>query len=111
MCGISGIFAYHESAAPVAEAELLRTRDAMARRGPDGAGLWVSGDRRVGLAHRRLAIIDLSPAGAQPMASGDGSLWITFNGEIYNYKALRTELEAKGHVFHSGSDTEFILNL
>jgi asparagine synthase (glutamine-hydrolysing) len=83
----------------------------MIKRGPDGAGLWISPDRRVGLAHRRLAIIDLSDAGAQPMANADGSLEITFNGEIYNYRELRRELEAKGYVFRTNSDTEVLLHL
>ena len=83
----------------------------MAARGPDGYGEWVSGDERVGFGHRRLAIIDLSNSGAQPMASADGSLVITFNGEIYNYRALRSELEAKGCVFRSQSDTEVLLHL
>lgn len=111
MCGIAGIFAYQKSAHPVVEEELLRVRDAMQRRGPDGEGSWISPDRRIGLAHRRLAIIDLSPAGAQPMAAADGRLRITFNGEIYNYRELRKELEAKGHVFLTNSDTEVLLNL
>ena len=84
MCGIAGIFAYGDQVPPVDEAELLRIREAMAKRGPDGAGLWISPDRRVGLAHRRLAIIDLSEAGAQPMATSDARLRIVFNGEIYN---------------------------
>jgi len=111
MCGIAGVFAYREGAPPVDEAELLRVRDHMVKRGPDGAGLWVSADRRVGLAHRRLAIIDLSQAGAQPMASADGNLQVTFNGEIYNYRALRKELEARGRFFRSKSDTEVLLHL
>ena len=111
MCGIAGIFAYRESAPPVDEPELLRIREHMIKRGPDGAGQWISPDRRVGLAHRRLAIIDLSETGAQPMATADGRLTITFNGEIYNYRELRRELEAKGYVFRSQSDTEVLLHL
>ena len=111
MCGIAGIFAYDRSAAPVDQEELLRIREAMVKRGPDGAGLWISPDRRVGLAHRRLAIIDLSASGAQPMATSDGWLRITFNGEIYNYRELRKELESKGFVFQSNSDTEVLLHL
>jgi len=111
MCGIAGIFAYGDAAPPVDQAELLRIREAMVKRGPDGAGLWLSADRRVGLAHRRLAIIDLSETGAQPMATDDGQLRITFNGEIYNYRALRKELEAKGVQFRSNSDTEVLLRL
>ncbi len=82
MCGLAAIFSYHPSAAPVDQAELLRIREAMLKRGPDGAGLWVSADKRIGLAHRRLAIIDFSEAGAQPMGTSDGSLSIVFNGEI-----------------------------
>ncbi len=80
MCGIAGIYAYREAAAPVDEGELLRIREAMIHRGPDGAGLWVSPDRRVGLGHRRLAIIDLSEAGAQPMATAGGNFRVSFNG-------------------------------
>ncbi|MGZ5034313.1 MAG: asparagine synthase (glutamine-hydrolyzing) [Usitatibacter sp.] len=111
MCGIAGIFSYRDNAKPVDGNELLRIRDAMARRGPDGEGLWLSPDRKVGLAHRRLAIIDLSDTGAQPMTSADGTLRITFNGEIYNYRQLQRELEAKGYVFQSSSDTEVLLHL
>lgn len=111
MCGIAGIFGYAEAAPPVDSDELLRIREAMLKRGPDGAGLWISPGRRVGLAHRRLAIIDLSEAGAQPMATADGRLQITFNGEIYNYRELRRELEAKGYAFRSQSDTEVLLHL
>jgi asparagine synthase (glutamine-hydrolysing) len=83
----------------------------MIRRGPDGQGEWFSADARIGLAHRRLSIIDLSDAGAQPMASEDGLLVITFNGEIYNYRRLRARLEAKGYRFRSHSDTEVLLHL
>lgn len=111
MCGINGIFSYHYAANPIDRAELVRTRDCMATRGPDGAGVWLAEDRLVGLGHRRLAIIDLTDAGAQPMANSDGSLVVTFNGEIYNYRELRLALEAKGYVFQSNSDTEVLLHL
>ena len=111
MCGIAGIYAYREPAPPVDQSELLRIREAMIHRGPDGAGLWISPDRRIGLAHRRLSIIDLSEAGAQPMAAAGGRYRVTFNGEIYNYRELKKELEAKGCRFHSNSDTEVLLHL
>lgn len=111
MCGIASIFAYNHAAAAVDKGELLRIRDAMINRGPDGAGLWISADRRVGLAHRRLSIIDLSDAGAQPMATDCGRFRITFNGEIYNYRELRRALEGKGIRFRSTSDTEVLLYL
>ena len=111
MCGIAGIHAYLGPAAPVDRAELLRMNDRMAARGPDGSGLWLSDDGRTGFAHRRLAIIDLSDAGAQPMHSACGRYAITFNGEIYNHRELRAELQAKGHSFRSGSDTEVMLQL
>jgi asparagine synthase (glutamine-hydrolysing) len=84
-------------------------RDAMTHRGPNDAGEWWSADGRVGLAHRRLSIIDLSPAGHQPMHGATGALSIVFNGEIYNFADLRDELIAKGHSFQSHSDTEVIL--
>ncbi|MDX2257891.1 MAG: asparagine synthase (glutamine-hydrolyzing) [Hyphomicrobiaceae bacterium] len=111
MCGIAGIFAYHYAANPVDAGELQRTRDHMAARGPDGAGLWIGEDRRIGLAHRRLSIIDLSAGGAQPMFSADGRLAVTFNGEIYNYPALRADLERAGRTFLTQSDTEVLLHL
>jgi asparagine synthase (glutamine-hydrolysing) len=111
MCGLVAMFSYSPSAPPINETELLRTREAMFKRGPDGYGLWISNDQRVGLAHRRLAIIDLSESGAQPMATSNGKLRIVFNGEIYNYRELRTNLEQKGHRFHSQSDTEVLLHL
>lgn len=111
MCGIAGIFSHSGFAPPVDRAELLRIREAMISRGPDGAGLWISSDQRVGLAHRRLAIIDLGDSGTQPMATADGQLRITFNGEIYNYRELRRQLEAGGVCFRSASDTEVLLHL
>src|SRR6478735_6310131 len=111
MCGIAGLYAYLDVAPPVDRAELARMNARMVPRGPDGSGDWFSADRRVGFAHRRLAIIDLSERGAQPMHSADGTLTITFNGEIYNYRALRAELEAKGYSFRTDSDTEVLLQL
>ena len=111
MCGINGIFAYHYAANPIDRNELRRTCAHMATRGPDGAGEWISADERVGFGHRRLAIIDLSDTGIQPMASADGKLVVTFNGEIFNYKALRQALEARGRILRSQSDTEVLLHL
>jgi len=111
MCGIAGVYAYHYAANPVDRAELRRIRDHMAARGPDGLGEWYSQDERVGFGHRRLAILDLSDRGAQPMASADGKLVVTFNGEIYNYRQLRTELEARGRTFRTQTDTEVLLHL
>ena len=86
MCGLAGIFAYGDGALPVDETELLKMREAMSARGPDGAGSWLAANRRIGLAHRRLALVDLTDTGAQPMANADGTLQIVFNGEIYNYR-------------------------
>ncbi len=111
MCGVNGIFAYHSSASLPREQELLATREHMRSRGPDGAGAWWSQDHRCALAHRRLAIIDLSDRAAQPMASPDGSLVVAFNGEIYNYPELRAELEGAGATFRTASDTEVLLHL
>lgn len=111
MCGIAGIYAYREDSPAVDADELLRVRDQMIKRGPDGAGLWVDATRRIGLAHRRLAIIDLSEAGAQPMSTPDGRFTVTFNGEIYNYRELRADLEKDGVVLRSHSDTEVLLHL
>jgi asparagine synthase (glutamine-hydrolysing) len=111
MCGIAGIYAYRSTAKLVDQDELSRMRDHMAARGPDGSGEWYAADGRVGFGHRRLSIIDLSSRGAQPMQTADGRLVITFNGEIYNYRALRSGLEARGYAFHSNSDTEVLLHL
>ncbi len=82
----------------------------MTSRGPDGFGEWYSSDNRVAMGYRRLAIIDLSESGAQPMCNEDGTIWITFNGEIYNYKELGNRLRALGHRFKSNSDTEVIIH-
>lgn len=111
MCGIAGIFSYHYAALPVDRDELRVVRDHMTARGPDGLGEWVSDNHRVGLAHRRLSIIDLSDRAAQPMASADSQLVISYNGEIYNYRELRRDLEARGRVFRTESDTEVLLHL
>ena len=111
MCGIAGLFAYDGSAAPVDRDALRRMNDAMIARGPDGEGIWVADNSRTGFAHRRLSIIDLSDSGAQPMEMDGGRLIITYNGEIYNFRELRTELEQQGRRFQSGSDTEVLLHL
>jgi asparagine synthase (glutamine-hydrolysing) len=111
MCGIAGIYAYHYAANPVDSAELARIRDQLAARGPDGSGAWLDAGGRVGLGHRRLAVIDLSPEAAGPMASHDGSLVISFNGEIYNYRELRERLQGEGARFRTQSDTEVLLEL
>ena len=110
MCGIGGIFNYRGVLGGDAT-ELARINGHMASRGPDGVGEWWSSRGLIGMAHRRLAIIDLSPRAAQPMASGDGRFTITFNGEIYNHTELREELRSRGHVFRTTSDTEVLLNL
>jgi asparagine synthase (glutamine-hydrolysing) len=106
MCGICGYFKFSE---PTEERSLLEAMTAtLKHRGPDGSGLWVAANARVGLGHNRLSIIDLA-SGAQPMLSADGRFVIVFNGEIYNFRALRKELEAWGHAFSTSSDTEVIL--
>lgn len=109
MCGIDGIIVYGDGP-PVSRDALQAMGDAQRHRGPDDEGLWVSPDGATGLGHRRLSIVDLSPSGHQPMATRDGRYHIVFNGEIYNYQALRGELEEAGHVFESTSDTETLLH-
>lgn len=108
MCGINGIYSYRE-ALPVDAAELEAVSGAMLSRGPDAGSIWISQDQSIGFGHRRLSIIDLSETANQPMHSHDRTLTITYNGEIYNYRNLRTELEAEGHHFRTQSDTEVIL--
>lgn len=112
MCGIVGALTFKHSTFTVTEPYLTRMRDTMLHRGPDGAGIWIAQDGQVGLGHRRLSIIDLSEAAAQPMCNEDGTLWVTFNGEIYNHAEIRAELEQiGGHRWKTDhSDTEVILH-
>lgn len=105
MCGIAGIF--NLNGEPVSPVILRKMTDAIAHRGPDGEGFYI--DSFIGLGHRRLAVIDLSPAGHQPMAIKEGQYTITYNGEIYNYQELKIELQSLGHQFRSKTDTEVIL--
>jgi asparagine synthase (glutamine-hydrolysing) len=111
MCGVNGAFAYAAAAPGPDRAELLRVRDAMATRGPDGVGEWWSPDRRCGFGHQRLAIQDPNPRADQPMLSADGRYAITYNGQIYNFPALKAELEARGVTFRTTCDTEGLLHL
>lgn len=106
MCGFAGLI--HLNGEPVSPVILKKMTDAIAHRGPDGEGQWIEGN--VGIGHRRLAIIDLSPAGHQPMISRDHRYVLSYNGEIYNYREIRTELEVLGHWFSSQSDSEVVLN-
>jgi asparagine synthase (glutamine-hydrolysing) len=106
MCGIAGVF--NLNGEPVATRLLKGMTDAIAHRGPDGEGHYVAGP--VGLGHRRLAIIDLSEAAHQPMPNETGDVLLVFNGEIFNFQALRAELEGRGHRFHSATDSEVIVH-
>ena len=105
MCGIVGILNFNRQ--PVAYNQIKAMTDSLVHRGPDGDGQYI--DDGVGLGHRRLAIIDLSPAGHQPMQIPSGRFTITYNGEVYNFKEIRVELESLGHQFLSGTDTEVVL--
>src|SRR4029079_18337605 len=107
MCGISGILSLEARAIAGLSRKLSAMSSLIEHRGPDSDGVWVSSDESVGFVHRRLAIIDLSPSGAQPMQGPNGTV-ITYNGEIYNYIELRKELSAHW-TFRSTSDTEVIL--
>jgi asparagine synthase (glutamine-hydrolysing) len=113
MCGIAGIYNFPPDA-PLPQHGLVevltRLNEAQAHRGPDDEGVWLSENGQVGFGHRRLAIIDLSAAGHQPMSNEDGSIWLTYNGEIYNFKTLREELQALGHSFRSHTDTETVIH-
>jgi asparagine synthase (glutamine-hydrolysing) len=106
MCGITGLI--HLNGAPVSPVILKKMTDTIAHRGPDGEGQWIDGN--VGLGHRRLAIIDLTPAGHQPMVNADHRFVLSYNGEVYNFRELRSELEALGYWFRSNSDSEVVLN-
>ncbi len=106
MCGIVGIFNINKK--PVSSLLLKKMTDSVSHRGPDGEGQYIDGF--IGLGHRRLAIIDLSSAGFQPMASSCGNFILTFNGEIYNFEKLRKELESNGHYFFTRTDTEVVLH-
>ncbi len=113
MCGFVAVFAYASDAPPVDAKILDAINQALARRGPDGEGMWLADDRRAGLAHKRLAIIDLSDDAAQPMTleGPQGSLHISYNGEIYNFRELRRELQEQGAELRTNSDTEVLLHL
>jgi asparagine synthase (glutamine-hydrolysing) len=111
MCGVNGVFAYGSAAAAPDPREMLRVRDAMAARGPDGVGEWWSACRSCGFGHQRLAIQDPNPRANQPMVSADGRYVVTYNGQIYNFPALRADLEARGVRFRTTCDTEALLHL
>src|SRR5471032_2047595 len=104
MCGIAGLL--HRDSRPASPVVVKAMTDIIAHRGPDGEGVYCDG--HVGLGHRRLSIIDLTNAASQPMATHDGRFVITYNGEIYNFRELRTELSARGHLFHSSGDSEVL---
>lgn len=110
MCGIAGLIDKHGKHTPEAlRAIAARMTDAIAHRGPDDAGVWLSPDNRVALGHRRLSVIDVSSAGHQPMPTPGGERALVFNGEIYNYRELRAGLEKSGQAFRTHSDTEVLL--
>jgi len=111
MCGIAAIYSYFNSGSKVDSKELFRIQDSMKTRGPDGKGLWISDDKKIGLAHRRLSIIDLSESAHQPMSTKDGDYRIIFNGELYSYPYLRNHLLKKNVIFNTVSDTEVLLQL
>jgi len=112
MCGLVGCFVFNESSYRVSNVLLSKMRDSMTHRGPDGAQNWISEDQKVGLAHRRLSIIDLSPAANQPFCNKSETIYVVFNGEIYNHAEIRNELISLGiHSWKtSHSDTEVIVN-
>ena len=106
MCGIVGI--YNKNQKPVSESYLRKMTDMMIHRGPDDGGVFI--DKNLGLGNRRLAIIDLSKTGHQPMSDKEGNYWISYNGEIYNFLEIKKELEKLGYSFRSKTDTEVIIN-
>jgi asparagine synthase (glutamine-hydrolysing) len=111
MCGIAGLLVGDRTSAGELTDELARMLPPLAHRGPDGEGTWTDDEAGIGLGHRRLAIVDLSPSGAQPMVSADGRWVISFNGEVYGYRELRARIERRGARFRGSSDTEVLLEL
>ncbi len=107
MCGINGQISLSK---PIVLLEFNARRDTLQHRGPDDAHTWISDNERIALGHRRLSLLDLSSAGRQPMSNEDGTLWLTFNGEIYNYLEIRKILQQKGHIFKSTTDSEILLH-
>lgn len=112
MCGIVGALKFSDHGLAITEKYINKMRDKMVHRGPDGAGIWIAESGRIGLGHRRLSIIDLSESASQPMSNEDGTLWISFNGEIYNHAEIRAEIEKTNeHTWKTDhSDTEVILH-
>lgn len=107
MCGIVGLWNLNNE--PVSQQVLQRFTDVLTHRGPDGSGFFIDSDANLGLGHCRLAIIDITDTGRQPMSFGDGRYWIVFNGEIYNFVELKAELESHGYQFKTNSDPEVVL--
>ncbi len=107
MCGIAGIIDREKR---VTESEIRSMTDAIKHRGPDDEGFYFNAEKTVGLGHRRLSFLDLSEKGRQPLSNEDGSVWISFNGEIYNYRELKSELQKAGHQFHTNTDTEVLIH-
>ena len=110
MCGITGIYNV-DNPLKVSEKTLIKMRDTLIHRGPDDEGIYISKDKKVGFGFRRLSIIDLSKAGNQPMTNEDKTIWLVFNGEIYNFQEIKKDLEKKGHKFHSKTDSEVVIHL
>jgi asparagine synthase (glutamine-hydrolysing) len=112
MCGICGVWEYGAASGRVGVGLVERMRDQMEHRGPDDSGAEIFDGGRLGLGFRRLAIVDLSHAGNQPMSGCEGAgVWLVFNGEIYNHAGLRAGLEQRGHAYHSRTDSETIIHL
>ncbi|MDB5281428.1 MAG: asnB, partial [Bacteroidota bacterium] len=107
MCGIAGQVKLN---GVVSTQNCVAMTDAIQHRGPDDSGIYINESKTAVLGHRRLSFLDLGPAGHQPLTNEDSTLWITYNGEVYNYVELRKELEAQGHIFKSHTDTEVILH-
>jgi len=110
VCGIAGIY-NTDNSLEVSEKTLVKMRDTLIHRGPDDEGIYISKDKKVGFGFRRLSIIDLSKAGNQPMTNEDKTIWLIFNGEIYNFQEIKKDLEKKGHKFHSKTDSEVVIHL